>query len=77
MVATVVNRVGLQEEVGVDVFTQEDGAAWLGFLLSPVARGLSGGCWPSRTTTWDSRQPWQPRCQGISGSAAGCAFYAT
>ncbi len=41
-VATGVNADGHREVLGVDVFTAEDGAAWLGFLRSLVARGLTG-----------------------------------
>ena len=37
-----VNRDGFRESLGVDVVTSEDGAAWLAFLRSLVARGLSG-----------------------------------
>ncbi|MEO8197609.1 MAG: transposase [Thermoanaerobaculia bacterium] len=33
---------GQREALGVDVFTSEDGAAWLSFLRSLQARGLSG-----------------------------------
>jgi putative transposase len=32
----------LRESLGLDVVTSEDGAAWLAFLRSLVARGLSG-----------------------------------
>jgi transposase-like protein len=42
VVATSVNANGHREIVGVDVFTSEDGAAWMSFLRSLVARGLSG-----------------------------------
>lgn len=42
VVATGVNETGYREVLGVDVFTSEDGAAWLGFLRSLVARGLHG-----------------------------------
>lgn len=42
VVATGVNETGNREVLGVDVFTSEDGAAWLGFLRSLVARGLRG-----------------------------------
>jgi putative transposase len=42
VVATGVNETGFREVLGVDVFTSEDGAAWLGFLRSLVARGLHG-----------------------------------
>jgi putative transposase len=37
-----VNREGFRESLGVDVVTAEDGAAWLAFMRSLVARGLSG-----------------------------------
>src|SRR5436853_2353551 len=37
-----VNRDGYRESLGLDVVTAEDGAAWLVFLRSLVARGLSG-----------------------------------
>src|SRR5881409_4072047 len=36
-----VNRDGFRESLGLDVVTAEDGAAWLAFLRSLVARGLS------------------------------------
>ena len=41
-VATGVNREGKREVLGIDVGTSEDGAFWLAFLRSLVARGLSG-----------------------------------
>ncbi len=37
-----VNRDGFRESLGLDVVTAEDGAAWLAFLRSLVARGLNG-----------------------------------
>ena len=37
-----VNGDGFRESLGLDVVTAEDGAAWLAFLRSLVARGLSG-----------------------------------
>jgi len=37
-----VNRDGFRESLGLDVVTSEDGAAWLAFLRSLIARGLSG-----------------------------------
>jgi putative transposase len=37
-----VNKEGFRESLGRDVVTAEDGAAWLAFLRSLVARGLSG-----------------------------------
>src|SRR5437667_11096505 len=40
--AVAVNRDGFRESLGLDVVTAEDGAAWLAFLRSLVARGLCG-----------------------------------
>jgi putative transposase len=40
--AVAVNRDGFRESLGLDVVTSEDGAAWLAFLRSLVARGLTG-----------------------------------
>ncbi len=40
--ATGVNHEGYRECLGLDIVTQEDGAAWLAFLRGLVARGLSG-----------------------------------
>jgi putative transposase len=40
--AVAVNRDGYRESLGLDVVTTEDGAAWLAFLRSLVARGLTG-----------------------------------
>src|SRR3954465_12023294 len=37
-----VNRDGFREWLGLDVVTAEDGAAWLAFVRSLVARGLAG-----------------------------------
>ena len=42
VVATGVSCEGRREILGVEVFTTEDGAAWLAFLRSLKARGLSG-----------------------------------
>ncbi len=42
VVATGVNANGNREVLGVDVITTEDGAGWLAFLRSLVARGLTG-----------------------------------
>ncbi len=42
LVATGVNAGGHREILGIDVATTEDGAGWLAFLRSLVARGLSG-----------------------------------
>jgi putative transposase len=40
--AVAVNRDGFRESLGLDVVTSEDGAAWLAFVRSLVARGLAG-----------------------------------
>ena len=40
--AVAVDRDGFRESLGLDVVTSEDGAAWLAFLRSLVARGLAG-----------------------------------
>ena len=42
VVATAVNGEGKREIIGMDVGTSEDGAFWLAFLRSLVARGLGG-----------------------------------
>src|SRR5512143_3599168 len=42
LVATAVNADGSREVLGLDVVASEDGAGWLAFLRSLVARGLSG-----------------------------------
>ena len=42
VIATAVNANGNREILGTDVVTTEDGAGWLAFLRSLVARGLSG-----------------------------------
>jgi transposase-like protein len=41
-IATGVNKDGAREVLGVDVFTEESGPAWKGFLRGLVERGLSG-----------------------------------
>ncbi|WP_449301235.1 IS256 family transposase [Planomonospora corallina] len=41
LVATAVNADGRREILGLEVTSAEDGAGWLGFLRSLVARGLS------------------------------------
>ena len=40
--AVAVNQEGFRESLGLDVVTSEDCAAWLAFMRSLVARGLSG-----------------------------------
>jgi transposase-like protein len=40
--ATAITAEGYRESLGREIVTQEDGAAWLGFLRGLVARGLSG-----------------------------------
>lgn len=52
VVATGVNVEGRREVLGMDVGTSEDGAFWLAFLRSLVARGLSG----VRLVTSDAHQ---------------------
>lgn len=42
VIATAVNANGNREVLGFDVITTEDGAGWLAFLRSLVARGLTG-----------------------------------
>ena len=42
VIATGVNANGNREVLGLEVITTEDGAGWLAFLRSLVARGLSG-----------------------------------
>jgi len=42
LVATGVNPTGYREILGLDLVTTEDGAGWLAFVRSLVARGLSG-----------------------------------
>ncbi len=42
LIATGVNADGHREILGLDVASSEDGAGWLAFLRSLVARGLSG-----------------------------------
>jgi transposase-like protein len=42
LVATAVNAQGYREILGLDVVTTEDGAGWLAFFRSLVARGLTG-----------------------------------
>jgi putative transposase len=42
VIAVGVNAEGHREVLGFDVITSEDGAGWLAFLRSLVARGLSG-----------------------------------
>lgn len=42
VVASSVNVDGYREILGLDIFAAEDGAAWMSFLRSLVARGLSG-----------------------------------
>lgn len=42
LLATGVNAAGFREILGLDLVTTEDGAGWLAFVRSLVARGLSG-----------------------------------
>jgi len=45
VLATSVNAEGRREILGCEVITSEDGAGWLSFLRSLVARGLTGVCY--------------------------------
>jgi putative transposase len=45
VLATSVNTEGRREVLGCEVITSEDGAGWLSFLRSLVARGLTGVCY--------------------------------
>ncbi len=69
--ATAVNGDGHREILGLDIATSEDGAGWLAFLPSLVARGLSG-IQPvtSATTTpaWSTPSP--PPCPASPGRGA-------
>jgi putative transposase len=49
--AVAVNTDGFRESLGLDVVTAEDGAAWLAFLRSLVARVLTGVKLVTRTRT--------------------------
>jgi transposase-like protein len=42
LIAVGVNAHGHREILGIDVATAEDGAGWLAFLRSLIARGLTG-----------------------------------
>ena len=42
LVAVGVNAEGYREILGIEVTSAEDGAGWLAFFRSLVARGLSG-----------------------------------
>ena len=70
VIAIGVNADGQREVLGLDVGPSEDGAFWLAFLRSLVARGLSG----VKLVTSDSHQGLKsasPRCcRARAGSAA-------
>jgi Transposase, Mutator family len=51
VIANGVNADGQREILGLDLITTEDGAGWLGFLRSLVARGLHGSSSSSPTPT--------------------------
>jgi putative transposase len=55
VVATAVSGEGKREILGIDAGTAEDGAFWLSFLRSLVARGLSGV--PTRSRVWAKTCP--------------------
>ncbi len=71
MFATAVNGDGHREILGLDIATSEDGAGWLAFLPSLVARGLSG-VQPvtSATTTPASSTPSPPPSLAPPGNGA-------
>ena len=70
VVATAVNSEGKREIVGMDVGTSEDGAFWLAFLRSLVARASAGWNWWYRTLIRDSGMPSQLSSVGPVGSGA-------
>ena len=75
--AVAVNRDGFRESLGLDVVTSEDGAGWLAFLRSLVARGLAGVRLVRATPipAWSTRSP--RRCRAPPGSAAARTRCAT
>ena len=66
VVATGVNCEGKREVLGIDVGTSEDGAFWLQFLRSLVARGLSG----VQLVTSDAHQGLKDAIAIVFGGAA-------
>jgi putative transposase len=56
-----VNVEGHREVLGFDVITTEDGAGWLAFLRSLVARGLNGCALVTSTPSPASSTPSAPR----------------
>jgi putative transposase len=66
VVATAVNSDGKREVIGIDVGTSEDGAFWLQFLRSLVARGLSG----VQLVTSDAHQGLKDAIAIVFGGAA-------
>ncbi len=82
VLATGVNATtGLREVLGLDGGPSEDGAFWLGFLRSLVARGLSGvqqvSNWASQTPMKGSRRRLARCCTARAGSAAVSTSCAT
>ncbi len=72
LLAVAVNGDGHREILGIDIATSEDGAGWLAFFPSLVARGLSGvQLVTSATTTPASWMPSAPPCPEPPGNDAG------
>jgi transposase-like protein len=65
--AVPVNREGYRKSLGLDVVTEEDGAAWTAFLRSLVARGLTG----VRLVTSDAHRG---LVDAIAGTLPGAAW---
>jgi putative transposase len=76
VIAVGVNVEGHREVLGFDVITTEDGAGWLAFLRSLIARGLSGSSWspPTPTPAWStpSASP-SPASPGSDAAPTSCA----
>lgn len=77
MHAVAVTRDGFRESLGLDVVTSEDGAAWLAFLRSLVARRPAG----VKLVTSDAHPSLVDAIVAIlpgrAGSAAESTSYAT
>jgi transposase-like protein len=62
--AVAVNRDGFRGSLWLDVVTSEDGAAWLAFLRSLVARGAAAPTWsavdspPARCAAREQQDEW-------------------
>ncbi len=68
LIAVGVNNDGQREVLGLDVVSGEDGAGWLAFLRSLVARGLTGVALAPATATPGSCRRSAPPCRGRVGS---------